>query len=77
MASLKGCVEHFLPKHDDQEAFALWAFGPDYKSLPYSPKFMDAWNERHSDKLMLKRFGEISNDIEKMVEIWKNDSNLT
>lgn len=68
---LKNSVSFFLPNLQDQEEFALWAFGEDYTCIAGSINFMKAWNERHSDKLNLLNDGHMSKDIEKMVDVWK------
>lgn len=48
--------------------FDLWAFGPG----PFENALdrMNAWNERHGDKLMLDPNGNIFEDLCKMGGIW-------
>lgn len=72
--TLRSCVADSLPFLEDQEAFGLWAFGPEYELLHGMNKFMDAWNERHFDKLILNGSGEVAQDIKKMVDIWKRET---
>lgn len=58
-----------LTNKEEQE-FLRWAFG-------YMPKFeaciedMNAWNERHGDKLMLKPDSDPRDDLPKMIKIWR------
>ncbi len=53
------------------EDFALWAFGEDYKTLDRLA-MMNAWNEKHSDKLQLAGDGEIKQDLMKMIKIYRD-----
>lgn len=65
-------VEKHIFDQNDVEKFGEWAFGKDYTIIDGSINFMKAWNQLHSDKLMLEDIGCITEDISKMVQIWKD-----
>lgn len=55
---------------EELEKFNEWAFG-DFKHLETTLQFMRAWNKHHGNKLRLTPDGCISDDVERMVELWK------
>lgn len=54
----------------DAEHFAKWDVGDPYQTIegqdwPY------LWNEFHGNELEIYGFGDINEDIEKMIEVWR------
>lgn len=74
--SMKELIEYYAGDKKDVKPFGEWAFGPEYQSLHHQLNFMKAWNERHSDKLELKAFGLLTEDIPKMIQIWREEKDL-
>jgi len=54
----------------NDEEFAVWAFGDDFRSLKDHLSLMNAWNERHGEDLMLTPDGVIGVDAVAMKELW-------
>lgn len=71
MAQLKPSISKFAPGEEDD--FAKWAFGDDYGYFTHGIEFFNAWNELHSEELMLKSDSRISEDIPKMIECWRRN----
>lgn len=68
-------ILHFIDKFlstPEAEQFGIWAFGPSYKMIISGLDLLNAWNDRHSDKLKLDHAGEVLVDIEKMVNLWQS-----
>ncbi len=59
------------------ELFAEWAFGDKYWQFEYITEFMDAWNDLHSQELLLTGDGYIPDDLKNMVELWKIKNNIS
>jgi len=55
-----------------QEKFEMWAFGQICKNgqLVPAPIAMDLWNERHEELLKIDPSGIVSEDLEKMKDIY-------
>jgi hypothetical protein len=58
---------------EDLDKCGLWCFGEEYKELDEPLKYMKAWNILHGEKLMLTRNGQISEDVPKMIDLWKEE----
>jgi hypothetical protein len=56
---------------ENEDDFGLWAFGENFKNIVGGKNFVDAWNERHSDKLILEYSNSRSISLEVMVELWR------
>lgn len=69
MKSMKDIVEYYLK--EESEEFAKWAFGEKFNEFTSAIEFMKAWNERHSSLLTLDGDGNLTKDIKKMIEIFK------
>ena len=65
------CIEIYAGKGKFEE-FSRWAFGPKYDSILIEdvPKW---WNMIHGDKLILESNRRITDDIPKMVALWKSE----
>lgn len=61
----------YIPENE-LEKFAEWAFGPFYREFDEAMNFMESWNFKHSDKLKLELTGNISVDVPKMVQVWRD-----
>ncbi len=61
---------------DRAEEFAEWAFGEDYATNLQYNLFLE-WNNRHSHFMLLKGGSKPSDDIPKMIEIWKQEQNIS
>lgn len=74
MPSMQTLVLQFIDPNDTDKAeeFAEWAFGEDYKEYDRSYDFLKAWNILHGKELMLEGHGVPSEDMPKMIELWKN-----
>lgn len=68
---MKELIEHFL-QPEEVEEFACWAFGDEYFVIKTSKAFLNAWNSLHQDALYLKSDGVVKDDIQKMVQLWKD-----
>lgn len=77
MPSLRSLVHKFLKDMPigSCEKFAEWAFGEDYNEYEKAMDFMDAWNKIHGLQMKLSPDGQMTVDIENMVEMWKNEIN--
>ncbi len=73
MSRVKDLVRDKLNPVSESELdeFGQWAFGDLFKNLNGSLKFMEAWNENHGSELRLKPDGFITEDVEKIVKLWK------
>jgi hypothetical protein len=70
------CLLNYYLSSKDAERFGNWAWGEEFERLSLDTKCMKIWNERHGDKLTLKLGSRVSEDIEKMIKIWReNDQN--
>jgi hypothetical protein len=58
-------------KREDAILFCDWAWGYDFKKIFDSSTLLRVWNERHGDKLKLLGSNRPSNDIDKMIVLWK------
>jgi hypothetical protein len=70
---LRDVFIEYIPDGDEIEQFAAWAFGTGYGEIDYSLDFMKAWNDLHGDKLNLEPTGQVSTDVPKMVQLWKDN----
>jgi hypothetical protein len=66
----RSIIENFLSEKDAEE-FAEWAFGENFREI-LRPDLVLAWNNLHSHQLILSSDGRPSEDIPKMIEIWRN-----
>ncbi len=69
---LRCYFEVYFPDENLLYNFALWAFGEKFDELCCADKFVDAWNNLHSDVLKLDMNGFISKDAVKMVDAWNS-----
>ena len=67
---LRNFIESLLDQNE-AEKFAEFAFGEDFRIINLNSRGYLCWNERHKDKLELQPNGLPSEDIPKMIEIWK------
>lgn len=68
-----------LEKHltsDEIDKFGIWAFGENLHQINGSINFMNAWNELHSEDLLLKYDSKPDDDIPKMIDIWRKHIEL-
>lgn len=56
----------------DEYSFLFWAFGKHYPNMTTDKSFMHAWNGRHKMVFEIKPDNTIVEDIEYMIEIWRN-----
>jgi hypothetical protein len=73
MASLKGNVLQLI-EEKDAEAFAEWAFGPDYEIINRAEDFAKAWNNLHKEKYEIDLSNDIFSDLMIMTKIWKSEN---
>jgi len=57
----------------DEEAFGLWAFGEGWHDMTMY-ETMERWNERHGGLLLLHGDGCIQLDLERMIDVWKEQT---
>lgn len=69
--SIKNFVTEFIHDPEEQDGFALWAFGETYK-IHHDIDFLIAWNEIHGNDLLIKDDGNVKDDIKKMVALFNN-----
>lgn len=69
--NFKQFLEELIADPEDLEAFGLWAFGAELRSLDGSINFMDKWNEIHGKDLKLSSSGAIAEDVPKMISLWR------
>lgn len=68
---LKEMLKNYLPEHEIDK-FALFAFGEDYKKESCRAiTYLNLWNSLHGDKLKLSPTGLISDDVHKMIEVYR------
>lgn len=60
--------------HEEAEIFAKWAWGENFRNMIFSDEAVNIWNEKHGDKMTLQGSGSPSEDIPKMVELWKSET---
>lgn len=65
---VKDLIYHLIG--EDAEDFALWAFGPDFKTV-MPIEYLVYWNANHGHKLRLKPEGVMWEDVPLMVELWR------
>jgi hypothetical protein len=53
--------------------FSLWAFGEDYEER-LNVQLAWKWNERHSDIYHINYDNSLSEDIEKMIAYWQEET---
>lgn len=70
---MKGFVIALIEDVQEQDAFGLWAFGKDLMEIHDGIEFMNAWNDLHGNELLLQSTGIISEDIKKMIELWREN----
>lgn len=70
---VKRCVLDHLQTGEDIEAFALWAWGPGFGSVPIS-QLDERWNALHVDELMVSGTDLIRDTVPIMVEIWRENN---
>lgn len=70
MTTFKRLFFELLKDEQETEEFGIWAFG-DTRSLCDALEFMNAWNQRHGDKLMLHSDGCIYSDSVAILELWR------
>lgn len=63
-------VEQYLCK-EEAKSFAEWAFGPEFMDIDSGMKFLYMWNDIHRHDLELVAEGSISEDIPRMIEVWR------
>ena len=68
--NLKTFLKELIADPEDLEAFGLWAFGSELRKLDRHINFMERWNEIHGNGLKLNSFGEIAEDVPKMISLW-------
>jgi hypothetical protein len=73
METVRDRFSKYIPDEEELEEFGAWAFGPYYRELDQAINFMETWNYLHSDKLKLEPGGDISVDISKMVQVWRDN----
>lgn len=65
-------IELFLSPKDTLK-FAEWAWGEEYDQIDYTHEAISKWNERHGDKLKLRSNGSVTDDVKKMIKLWKKE----
>lgn len=68
---IKGLVLLWLSKEEAEE-FTRFVFGNDYLTIQCSAEdFIGVWNVKYGDDLILKGNGRPSEDIPKMISVWR------
>lgn len=63
----------FLEDEKAQEC-AKWAFGERCDEFTRTKQFLNAWNQLHGKEVFLNGSGRPFDDIPKMIELWKKET---
>lgn len=61
---------HFKSEHEFQR-FATWAFGFDWLSIDKGRELAQEWNNHHHGDYWIRWDGDISQDAEWILQIWR------
>ena len=53
------------------DAFGMWAFGPEFRSIDTGLGFLQAWNNIHAKQFKLEPNSSMSQDMPLMIEHWE------
>lgn len=65
-------IQGFVRKRcgDRWEDFAMWAWGPKFRTAPVS-QFAQLWNARHENDLRFNPNKPIEIELQKMIDLWE------
>jgi hypothetical protein len=76
MIDIHAVIEYYLDEDIEKiQKFAKWAFGKHFKIIiSHGPEVVKIWNQRHGDKLLIDNNNSVHEDIQLMIELWKNQN---
>lgn len=70
MVCIRDVVEYHIDASEKSHDFAEWAFGPAFRVYE-NKEFVDAWNEQHSELMIVDMAGKFEPDVIKMINLWR------